>query len=73
MKLDHAAAIVFERRRGDPSSLAGPQACHGTALDELARLARTAGEKIDDPRPALFLDEIDLRVMVELAKLDAGL
>jgi len=42
-------------------------------LEELARLARTAGEKIDDPRLALLLDEIDLRVAVELAKLDAGL
>ncbi len=53
--------------------MAGLQACHGTALDELAPLARTAGEKIDDPRPALLLDEIDLRVVVELAKLGAGL
>jgi hypothetical protein len=42
-------------------------------LDELAHLARTARETVDDPRLALVLDEIDLRVAVELAKLDAGL
>ena len=42
-------------------------------LDELAQLARTARETVDDPRLALVLDEIDLRVAVELAKLDAGL
>ena len=42
-------------------------------LEELARLAKTAQQKLDDPRLALVLDEIDLRVAVELAKLDAGL
>jgi hypothetical protein len=41
-------------------------------LDELARLARTARETVDDPRLAAVLDEIDLRVAVELAKLDGA-
>ncbi|HXY99727.1 MAG TPA: flagellar assembly protein FliX [Stellaceae bacterium] len=39
-------------------------------LSELARLARTARETVDDPHLAALLDEIDLRVAVELAKLD---
>lgn len=39
-------------------------------LDELVRLARTARETIDDPRLTEILNEIDLRVAVELAKLD---
>jgi hypothetical protein len=39
-------------------------------LDELANLARTARETIDDPRLVAILDDIDLRVAVELAKLD---
>lgn len=39
-------------------------------LGELARLARTARETVDDPGLAAVLDEIDLRVAVELAKLD---
>ena len=39
-------------------------------LDELARLARTARETIDDPKLGEILNEIDLRVAVELAKLD---
>jgi hypothetical protein len=39
-------------------------------LDDLARLARTAREGVDDPRLSLILDDIDLRVAVELAKLD---
>lgn len=39
-------------------------------LDELASLARTARETVDDPRLNQVLDEIDLRVAVELAKLD---
>jgi hypothetical protein len=39
-------------------------------LDELARTARTARETVDDPRLSLILDDIDLRVAVELAKLD---
>ena len=42
-------------------------------LDELAQLARTARDTVDDPRLALVLDEIELRVAVELAKLDRGL
>lgn len=41
-------------------------------LDELARLARSARETVDDPRLGAVLDEIDLRVAVELAKLDAA-
>jgi hypothetical protein len=39
-------------------------------LDELARLAKTARETIDDPRLVDILNDIDLRVAVELAKLD---
>ena len=39
-------------------------------LEALARLARTAREAVDLPRLAQLLDEIDLRVAVELAKLD---
>jgi hypothetical protein len=39
-------------------------------LDELALLARTARESVDDPTLSAILDEIDLRVAVELAKLD---
>jgi hypothetical protein len=39
-------------------------------LDELARLSRTAREAVDDPRLSRLLDDIDLRVAVELAKLD---
>ena len=39
-------------------------------LDELARLSRTAREAVDDSRLAQLLDDIDLRVAVELAKLD---
>lgn len=38
-------------------------------LDELAQLARSARETVDDPRLGAVLDEIDLRVAVELAKL----
>ncbi|HZB91572.1 MAG TPA: flagellar assembly protein FliX [Stellaceae bacterium] len=38
-------------------------------LDEMAQLAKTARETVDDPRLAAVLDEIDLRVAVELAKL----
>ena len=41
-------------------------------LDELARLARTARDRVDDPRLNQVLDEIDLRVAVELAKLDTA-
>ena len=41
-------------------------------LEELARLARTARDAVDEPRLAAILDEIDLRAAVELAKLDAG-
>jgi class II flagellar assembly regulator FliX len=41
-------------------------------LDELAKLSRTARETVDDPRLAQLLDEIDLRVAVELAKLDGA-
>lgn len=41
-------------------------------LDELARLARTARESVDDPSLGAVLDEIDLRVAVELAKLDSA-
>jgi len=39
-------------------------------LDELARIARTARDSVDDPGLSLILDDIDLRVAVELAKLD---
>ena len=42
-------------------------------LDELAELARTARDTVDDPRLVVVLDEIDLRVAVELAKLDREL
>jgi hypothetical protein len=42
-------------------------------LNELAQLANSARESVDEPRLAILLDEIDLRVAVELAKLDAGL
>jgi Class II flagellar assembly regulator len=38
-------------------------------LDELAQLAKSARETVDDPRLGAVLDEIDLRVAVELAKL----
>jgi hypothetical protein len=41
-------------------------------LDELARLAGSARESVADPHLAQVLDEIDLRVAVELAKLDAA-
>jgi hypothetical protein len=41
-------------------------------LDELARLAGSARESLNDPGLAQLLDEIDLRVAVELAKLDAA-
>jgi Class II flagellar assembly regulator len=39
-------------------------------LEELSRLARTSRDSITDPRLGAVLDEIDLRVAVELAKLD---
>jgi hypothetical protein len=42
-------------------------------LDELARLARTARETVEDAGLGRVLDEIDLRVAVELAKLGDGL
>jgi hypothetical protein len=38
-------------------------------LNELAQLARTARDTVDDPRLVTILDDIDLRVAVELAKL----
>ncbi len=41
-------------------------------LDELARLSRTARAQVDDARLGHILDEVDLRVAVELAKLEAG-
>lgn len=41
-------------------------------LSELARLAASHRSKIDDPRLASLLDEIDLRAQVELAKLAAA-
>lgn len=41
-------------------------------LDDLAHLASTARGTVDDPRLGVILDEIDLRVAVELAKLDAA-
>jgi hypothetical protein len=39
-------------------------------LDELARLAGSAREGFNDPGLTQLLDQIDLRVAVELAKLD---
>ena len=39
-------------------------------LEQLSRLARTSRDSITDPRLSAVLDEIDLRVAVELAKLD---
>ena len=39
-------------------------------LEELSRLARTNRAAITDPRLNAILDDIDLRVAVELAKLD---
>lgn len=39
-------------------------------LEQLARLAGTSRTAITDPRLSAVLDEIDLRVAVELAKLD---
>lgn len=39
-------------------------------LAELAELARSARETVADPGLSAVLDEIDLRVAVELAKLD---
>lgn len=39
-------------------------------LRQLADLAQSAREGVDDPRLAELLDQIDLRVAVELAKLD---
>lgn len=39
-------------------------------LQQLAELAQSARDGVDDPRLADLLDEIDLRVAVELAKLD---
>jgi class II flagellar assembly regulator FliX len=39
-------------------------------LEQLSRLARTSRDGIADPRLNAVLDEIDLRVAVELAKLD---
>jgi hypothetical protein len=39
-------------------------------LEQLARLAGTSRATITDPRLSAVLDEIDLRVAVELAKLD---
>jgi hypothetical protein len=39
-------------------------------LDELAHLSRTARDSVDDPQLGAVLDAIDLRVAVELAKLD---
>jgi hypothetical protein len=41
-------------------------------LYELSRLAGTARDAVDDPRLSQLLDEIDLRVAVELAKLDTA-
>jgi hypothetical protein len=38
-------------------------------LQQLAELARSARDSVDDPRLAELLDHIDLRVAVELAKL----
>jgi hypothetical protein len=42
-------------------------------LDRLSRISRTTRESVDDPRLAEVLDQIDLRVAVELAKLDGRL
>jgi len=39
-------------------------------LQQLAELAQSARDGVDDPRLAELLDQIDLRVAVELAKLD---
>jgi hypothetical protein len=39
-------------------------------LEQLSRLAGTSRESLTDPRLSAVLDEIDLRVAVELAKLD---
>jgi hypothetical protein len=39
-------------------------------LRQLADLAQSARDGVDDPRLAELLDQIDLRVAVELAKLD---
>ena len=39
-------------------------------LEQLARLAGTSRAQVTDPRLNAVLDEIDLRVAVELAKLD---
>ncbi len=41
-------------------------------IEELARLSRTARMQVDDARLGVVLDEVDLRVAVELAKLEAG-
>ena len=41
-------------------------------LEEIARVAGTARGTVDDPHLGGVLDEIDLRVAVELAKLDAS-
>lgn len=41
-------------------------------LQDIARLAGTARDAVDDPRLSELLDEIDLRVAVELAKLDGA-
>jgi len=38
-----------------------------------APVGELARDAVDDPALALVLDEIDLRVAVELAKLDSGL
>lgn len=43
------------------------------SLQELARLSASRRDEVSDPGMAAVLDEIDLRVQVELAKLDAGL
>ncbi len=42
-------------------------------LDELGRLAKAARGQVDDPRLNAILDDIELRVAVELAKLDIAL
>src|SRR5579872_7328687 len=41
-------------------------------LDELARIVRMTRGTVDDPRLSQILDEVDLRVAVELAKLGVG-
>jgi hypothetical protein len=51
--------------------LQAPPARH--RLDDLAHPAWTAPETVDAPALALILDEIELRIAVELAKLDVGL